>query len=176
MKSAICMTAFAVLTFAGACGEAPAPKAEAPETAPVAEAKADAVPEAVNGWREYPLRDGVVSIQPRKWRTDTIDVPVKAGEGLEYKVEMKAGEGLVYNVTYQGLGHPGEMEVEFHGHTPQVDGVGDLMFYSKTGGSPESGVFTAPWTGIHGWYLKNDSAKDIVARLELAGFYDLHAK
>ena len=40
----------------------------------------------------------------------------------------------------------------------------------------ESGVFTAPWTGIHGWYLKNDSAKDVVARLELAGFYALHAK
>lgn len=67
------------------------------------------------------------------------------------------------------------MIVEFHGHTPQVDGVGDLMFYSKTGGSPESGVFTAPWTGIHGWYLKNDSGKDIVATLELAGFYQVHA-
>ena len=49
------------------------------------------------------------------------------------------------------------MLTEFHGHTEQVDGVGDLMFYSKTGGSPESGVFTAPWDGIHGWYLKNDS-------------------
>ena len=51
------------------------------------------------------------------------------------------------------------MVVEFHGHTPQVNGVGDLMFYSKTGGTPESGVFTAPWDGIHGWYLKNDSRK-----------------
>jgi len=48
-----------------------------------------------------------------------------------------------------------------------------LMFYSKTGGSPESGVFTAPWDGIHGWYLKNDSPKDVVAILELAGFYAL---
>jgi len=57
---------------------------------------------------------------------------VKAGEGLEYKVEMKAGQGLVYNVSYEGLEHPGLMVVEFHGHTPQVDGVGDLMFYSKT--------------------------------------------
>ena len=63
------------------------------------------------------------------------------------------------------------MVVEFHGHTKQVDGVGDLMFYSKTGGSPQSGVFTAPWDGIHGWYLKNDSPKDVVVILELAGFY-----
>lgn len=150
---------------------------ETPAAAPIPEAAPipAAIPEAVKGWREYPLRAGVVSLQPRKWRTDIIDVPVKAGEGLEYKVEMKAAEGLVYNVSYQGLEHPGLMEVEFHGHTPRVDGVGDLMFYSRTGGAPESGVFTAPWTGIHGWYLKNDSARDVVARLELAGFYDLHA-
>jgi len=163
----------ALLTACG--GPAPATSVAATDTvAPVV--VAEAVPEAVQGWREYPLRDGVLSLQPDKWRTDTIDVPVKAGEGLEYKVEMKAGQGLVYNVSYTGLEHPGMMVVEFHGHTPQVEGVGDLMFYSKTGGSPESVVFTAPWTGIHGWYLKNDSANDIVARLELAGFYALHAK
>ena len=68
------------------------------------------------------------------------------------------------------------MEVEFHGHTEQVDGAGDLMFYAKTGGSPQSGTFTAPWDGIHGWYLKNDSTKDVVVKLELAGFYALQAK
>jgi hypothetical protein len=98
------------------------------------------------------------------------------GEGLEYKLDMKQGEGLVYNISYGDLEHPGMMEVEFHGHTPQVDGAGDLMFYSKTGGSPQSGVFTAPWDGIHGWYLKNDSGKDVVVKLELAGFYTLQAK
>jgi hypothetical protein len=129
------------------------------------------VPAAVNGWREYPLRDGVISIQPAKWRTDKVLVPVPAGKGLEYKLTMKKGEGLVYNISYGALSDPKLMVVEFHGHTRQVDGVGDLMFYSKTGGSPESGVFTAPWDGIHGWYLKNDSPKDVVAILELAGFY-----
>lgn len=41
------------------------------------------VPQAVKGWREYPWRDGVVSIQKTKWRTDKIAVPVPAGKGLE---------------------------------------------------------------------------------------------
>ena len=131
------------------------------------------VPAAVNGWREYPLRDGVISIQPAKWRTDKVLVPVKAGTGLEYKLTMKKGEGLVYNISYGALSDPKLMVVEFHGHTKQVDGVGDLMFYSKTGGAPESGVFTAPWDGIHGWYLKNDGPKDVVVKVELAGFYEL---
>jgi hypothetical protein len=134
------------------------------------------VPAAVNGWREYPLRDGVISIQPRKWRTDTVNVAVPAGKGLEYKLTMKKGEGLVYNVSYGTLADSKLMLTEFHGHTKQVDGVGDLMFYSKTGGSPQSGVFTAPWDGIHGWYLKNDSLTDAVVTLELAGFYALEPK
>ena len=134
------------------------------------------IPEAVKGWREYSLRDGVISIQPVKWRTDTIDVPVAAGKGLEYKLTMKKGEGLVYHISYGTLADPAMMLTEFHGHTKQVDGVGDLMFYSKTGGSPQSGVFTAPWDGIHGWYLKNDSPKEVVVKLELAGFYVLESK
>jgi hypothetical protein len=134
------------------------------------------VPQAVNGWREYPLRAGVISLQPSKWRTDTVTVPVPAGKGLEYKLTMKQGEGLVYNISYGSLAEPRQMLTEFHGHTPQVNGVGDLMFYSKTGGSPESGVFTAPWDGVHGWYLKNDSPRDVVVTLELAGFYALDTK
>jgi hypothetical protein len=40
----------------------------------------------VDGWREYPLRDGVISIQSAKWRTDTVDIAVPAGQGLELRV------------------------------------------------------------------------------------------
>ena len=66
-------------------------------------AHAQSVPAVVKGWREYPLRDGVISIQPGKWRTDTVRVPVPSGKGLEYKLTMKKGEGLVYNISYGTL-------------------------------------------------------------------------
>ena len=155
-----------------ACGEGNEVPADDAAAAP----GASEVPEAVNGWREYPLRDGVISIKPTKWRTDTIKVPVAAGKDLEYKLTMETGNTIVYNVNFGTLADPGQMISEFHGHTEQVNGVGDLMFYSKTGGSPQSGVFTAPWGGIHGWYLKNDSPSDVVVTLELAGFYELIGK
>jgi hypothetical protein len=147
--------------------------AETASTEAPAAAAAPEIPEAVNGWREYPLRDGVISIQPARWRTDTIDIPVPAGDELEYKLAMKKGQGMVYAISYGDLEHPGMMVSEFHGHTEKgADGNGDLMFYSKTGGTAENGVFQAPWDGIHGWYLKNDSDKDVVVKLELAGFYE----
>jgi len=159
-----------LLMTLSACAQPPA------ETRAVPAGAAPAVPEAVQGWREYPLREGVVAIAPSKWRTDAIDVPVPAGKGLEYKLSMKKGQTLVYNISFGSLADPSTMVSEFHGHTSQVNGVGDLMFYSKTAGTPQSGAFTAPWDGIHGWYLKNDSPSDVVVLLELAGFYDLQAK
>lgn len=73
------------LLAGAACAQQDAATSDA--AAPAPQLAAPAVPEAVNGWREYPLRDGVVSIQP-KWRTDVVDVPVPAGEGREYKVTM----------------------------------------------------------------------------------------
>jgi hypothetical protein len=163
------LTTIALASLLALAARANGDEAPPPQTKPATAS----IPAAVNGWREYPLRDGVISIQPAKWRTDTVRVPVPAGKGLEYKLTMKKGEGLVYNISYGTLSDPGLMLTEFHGHTPQVNGVGDLMFYAKTGGTPQSGVFTAPWDGIHGWYLKNDSPKDVVVTLELAGFYAL---
>jgi hypothetical protein len=164
----------AALLLAACGGGAPAPAATPPAAAAPATdtAQAAALPPVVKGWREYPMPDHVISIRPAKWRSDVIDVPVAAGKGLEYKLAMKKGDGLVYTITYGELEHAGLMEVEFHGHTEQIDGVGDLMFYSKGGGTEQSGVFTAPWDGIHGWYLKNDGDKDVVVKLELAGFYE----
>lgn len=138
--------------------------------------QAPSVPPVVNGWREYALREGVIAIRPAKWRTDTVNVTVPVGKGLEYKLTMKKGETLVYNISYGTLADPAKMVSEFHGHTEQTNGVGDLMFYSKTGGTPQSGSFTAPWDGIHGWYLKNDSAASVIVTLELAGFYELEAR
>ena len=80
----------AVVAASSACSQ------RAAETAgtktPAAVVAEPAIPEAVNGWREYPLRDGVISIQPARWRTDTIDIPVPAKDELEYKLSMKKGE------------------------------------------------------------------------------------
>jgi hypothetical protein len=161
-RAALVCAASSVLALA-ACG----PQAAAPEQ-PAEPAR----PEAVNGWRDYPLRDGVIAVQPVRWRTDSIDIPVGAGEDLEYKLEMKKGQGIVYAVDFGDLADPKLIVNEFHGHTPKdTDGIGDLMFYSKTDGTDQSGSFSAPWDGIHGWYLHNKSDKDIVVKLDVAGFY-----
>ena len=46
------------------------------------------------------------------------------------------------------------------------------MSYEQGTASRYMGSFHAPFTGIHGWYLKNDSGHAVTARLEIAGFYE----
>lgn len=169
LKQAALGCAVALIALAACAPEAPKTEPAAPDAAAV-----PARPEAVNGWREYPLRDGVIKIQTTKWKSETIDIPVPGNGGdLEYKLAMKQGDAVVYSIDYGALEYPGMMVSEFHGHTEKgADGNGDLMFYSKTSGAAQSGSFQAPWDGIHGWYLKNDSAKDVVVKLEVAGFYE----
>ncbi len=153
-----------------ACGESAAEfdaVAEAVEAAPE--------PEPVNGWIERPLSQGVHARTETVWRSDEVEIPVEGNGGaLEYKLAMNAGDVVVYDIDYGELEHPGDMISEFHGHTEKdANGIGDLMFYAKTAGADQSGSLVAPFDGVHGWYLKNDGARDVVVRLNLAGYYEL---
>jgi hypothetical protein len=87
--------------------------------------------------------------------------------------DLNEGYSIVYQWDAVDLKDPESLYAEFHRHTPPVDNVGDLMFYRKATGGTERGTLVAPFTGIHGWYLRNDGEEAIVVRLKVAGFYEL---
>ena len=169
LRTGTAASTFLVLALVAACGQQTTvePAAQA--------APAVTTPEPVDGWIEYPSTDAITRVHAAKWRTDTVNIPVSGGGGeLEYKLNMKKGDMVAYAISYGDLKDPATMVSEFHGHTPQrADGVGDLMYYSKTNGTAQHGQLTAPWDGVHGWYLKNNSDRDVVVKLEVAGFYEI---
>ena len=124
-------------------------------------------------WNEMPLADGVFREYSADYRTDVIDIPLDPLEELEYKLGLNEGDSIVYQWDAVDLKDPEMLYAEFHGHTPPVNNVGDLMFYRKATGATERGTLVAPFTGIHGWYLRNDTEEPIVVRLKVAGFYEL---
>ena len=124
-------------------------------------------------WNEMPLADGVFREYTTDYRTDVIDIPLGSLEELEYKLGLNEGDSIVYQWDAVDLKDPALLYAEFHGHTEPVDNVGDLMFYRKATGATERGTLIAPFTGIHGWYLRNDTEAPIVVRLKVAGFYEL---
>jgi hypothetical protein len=128
-------------------------------------------------WKEIPAPTGDRAIArsfPTAFRTDTVDIPIRGNDGdLEYKIAMKAGDTVVYSWEVMQTIMPDELYSEFHGHTEPVQGSGTLMFYRKSTGTSDHGTLTAPFEGIHGWYLQNQSARPVVIRLRMAGFYTI---
>lgn len=118
---------------------------------------------------------------PVAFRTDTFEIPLTAPDTdpdraeLEFKVNMKPGESLVYSWAVSGLSNPDEFYSDFHGEaTGGPEGEPPkVVEYKQAVGSVANGALVAPINGVHGWYLQNQSAKPVVVRLKLSGFYEL---
>jgi hypothetical protein len=146
----------------GLMGLSTAPEAK---SAPTSAAAQSGAPQTLA--REYPT----------PFRTDTIDIPLKsaddgAGSELEYKVRMKPGATLLYSWTVQAP--PEEFYYDFHSQQWPQKGPEEVVISHKSGvGVGGNGALVAPFEGIHGWYLQNQSVKPVVVHLKLSGFYEL---
>lgn len=123
---------------------------------------------------EVPLAEGVFREHPTGYRQDTIDIHLEPGRGLEIKLVMQEGDSVVYSWTATGIDRADQLISEFHGHTETAPGdPGTVMFYKKATVLSDEGSLIAPFSGIHGWYLKNDGYSPGVVQLTVAGFYEL---
>lgn len=115
------------------------------------------------------------------YRSDFVDIPLASGDAgrdgaeLEYKVHMKAGATLAYSWTVSDIENPEELYYDFHGEAPaQEQGAeATVVEYRQATGSQSHGTLVAPFDGVFGWYLQNQSVKPVVVRLKVSGFYDL---
>jgi hypothetical protein len=122
---------------------------------------------------EAPVVKDVFVAQPSRYKIDSRDLTLGIGEGMEIKYHMQKGAGMVYSWTANR-----KVRYEFHGE-PDVEpaGAGEDYFesYEKNDaqGEREShGTFTAPSTGIQGWFWDNESDGSVTIKLVTAGFYD----
>lgn len=138
-------------------------------------------PAATDSPDETPLSPGT-AFYPAAFRSHVVEIRLESSDRgprarseLEYKVAMKAGGSLVYSLTVEGLSDPEEFYFDFHGEgAPPPGGTRPVIAeYRQATGSESHGVLVAPMTGVHGWFLQNQSAGAITVRLRLSGFYDL---
>jgi hypothetical protein len=114
---------------------------------------------------------------PAPFRSDVISIllGVEGGEQaseLEYKVHMQKGATLIYSWDVPGIAEPEEFYSEFHGHTLESREKMTVADYRKATGTRDNGALVAPFDGIHGWYVQNQSVKPVTLTLRLSGFYD----
>lgn len=120
---------------------------------------APAVPVTVSGTK---AADGPAM----EYRTDTVTVSVPRGKDLEYKFHMLEGGNLKYSWSTE----QGELYYDFHGE-PKGDTTGYFESFSESTTRSGKGSHTAPFTGSHGWYWRNEGTRDVIVTLTTSGSY-----
>lgn len=121
---------------------------------------------------EAPVVKGTYVPQPNAYKIDSRVLALGPGEGMEIKYHMQKGAGMVYSWTASRA-----VQYELHGEPdvkPANAGEDYYESYDKDdAGKKEShGAFTAPSTGIQGWFWDNESDAPVTINLTTAGFYD----
>jgi hypothetical protein len=117
-----------------------------------------------------PVQTGVYTPQARTYKVDSEDFTLRPNEGVEMKYHMQKGAGMVY--AWKG---DGKLAFEFHGEPdqkPNKDYYESYQLDDKAGKDSSYGSFTAPSTGIHGWFWQNKGKKEVTFHLTVAGFFD----
>lgn len=116
-----------------------------------------------------PVVKGAYTAESKIFKYDSQDFLLSPGDGMEMKYHMQKGATMLYAWKADGL-----LEFEFHGEPDVKPSKGYYESYEldKAGKDASYGSFVAPSTGIHGWYFKNNSKKDIQFHLNVAGFID----
>jgi hypothetical protein len=120
--------------------------------------------------RATPVQTGIYTTQPNIYKVDSEDLSLQPGEGVEIKYHMLKGAGMVY-----AWKATAKVQFEFHGEPdqkPKPDYFESYELDDKVGQDHSYGSFTAPTTGIHGWFWQNKGKKPVQIHLTTAGFYD----
>ena len=117
-----------------------------------------------------PGKMGVYRAEPGIYKVESEDFTLSPGEGMEMKYHMQKGAEMVYAWKANG-----KLTYEFHGEPdqkPTKDYFESYELDDKVGKDASYGSFTAPTTGIHGWFWQNKGKKDVQFHLTVAGFFD----
>jgi hypothetical protein len=122
------------------------------------------------GGRATPAKTGIYTLHPSTYKVDTEEIGLHPGEGFEIKYHMLKGATMVFAWKADG-----PLQFELHGEPDQKPRPGYFESYlldNKTGKDQFYGSFTAPTTGVHGWFWQNKGKKDVRMHLSVSGFFD----
>ncbi len=118
------------------------------------------------------LELGTASASPLESREqphaqDSTEFVLEGFQSLEYKYHLNAGDTLVYSWEATG-----DLVFDMHADPDDQPGEENVRSFEQATGARRSGVYHAPFTGIHGWFWENRSFEVVTLRLEASGFFD----
>lgn len=108
---------------------------------------------------------GVIAAQPGKYREDAKQFVLAPYESLEYKYTLEQGASMLYSWEATG-----PVFADFHSE-PRGAPAGYAESFERQESPAAHGTYTAPFSGIHGWFWENRGRTDLTIRLRTAGFF-----
>lgn len=112
-----------------------------------------------------PVQDGAVALYPGEYKYDSREFVLGPYEYLEYKYRLAENATMLFSWKANG-----DVLHDFHGDR---DGAPEntAESFDQQPRRQADGSFTAPFSGIHGWYWENPGGDTITVRVTTAGFY-----
>lgn len=99
--------------------------------------------------------------------TDSAEFVLEPFQSLEYKYHLAEGATMVYSWDATSA-----LVFDMHADPEGLDGEEFVESYEQNTDLRRSGVYHAPFTGIHGWFWENRSFEVVTLRIEAAGYFD----
>jgi hypothetical protein len=100
-----------------------------------------------------------------KFLEDSTQIRLLPRQGIEYKYYMYEGSVMLYS-----WNSTAKISFDFHGE-PEGAPKGYYESYELAESDKSDGIFTAPFTGVQGWYWENNAGQTVTITLSTAGYY-----
>ena len=108
---------------------------------------------------------GAITRQDAAYRTNTASFELGPYEFVEFKYRLEQGATMIYSWSATG-----PVIYDFHSE-PDGAPAGYAESFDKAQAPAAHGSYTAPFSGIHGWFWENPGTKAVTITLTTAGFY-----
>lgn len=132
----------------------------------LAETAAEAPVPPPQGDKVVPVQEGPFALYPAGFKVDSREIVLGPYEYVEFKYHLERGAAMLFSWRASG-----DVMHDFHGDPEGQSSSTAAVSFDARSRRQADGSFTAPFTGIHGWYWENLGGEPLTVRLTTAGFY-----
>lgn len=110
-----------------------------------------------------------ISAETSEYKRDFAELKLRPSEWAEYTYRLEEGATMLYSWTASGV-----VAYNFHS-APDGAPPGYAESFDAQESDSAHGTYSAPFTGVHGWYWENLGQEEVTILLSTTGFYrDAH--
>ena len=106
-----------------------------------------------------------IASEDAEYMTDMVELELAPTEWVESTYELEEGSSMLFSWKASGV-----VSYNFHS-APDGSPPGYAESFDAQESDRAHGAYTAPFTGVHGWYWENQGADYVTIQLTTAGFY-----